>query len=126
MKSISYHITLLWTVSLFSLTSCTQPVGGECKYGERVEGSATIKSIDERGCIVDFRPADRVWAEWSVEPRFQDISASCYVNNRKAGKTYMAIYEKELLGSCKPYRLIVYDRDTMKQYPNLVKIYGLK
>ena len=118
--------SILGLIAILFLGGCEPQVGGECKYGERVEGSATIKSIDERGCIVDFRPADRVWAEWSVEPKFQDMGASCYVSNRVAGKTYMAIYEKELVGSCKPYRLIVYDRDVVKKHPNLAKMYGLK
>ena len=108
------------------MCGCTPPVGGECKYGGRIKGSATIKSIRQGECIVDFRPAGRVWAEWNVESEFQDMGALCYVSNRTVGKTYMAIYEKELAGSCKPYRLIVYDRDVMKKHPNLAKMYDLK
>ena len=107
-------------VCILTLNGCTPTAGGECKYGERVIGNATIKSID-KGCIVDFRATNR-----SVEPKFKDIDALCYVNNRVVGETYMAIYEKELAGTCKPYRVIVYDKFYLKKRPDLFKKYNLR
>ncbi len=121
MRSIYFTI-----ISILLLGGCSSKVGGECKYGERIVGNATIKSIDKGECIVDFRPSNRVWAEWSVKPRFKDMGALCYVNDRNIGKTYMAIYEKELVGTCSPYRVIVYDEDFLKSHPNLSKEYNLK
>ena len=105
---------------------CEPNVGGTCKYAQRVEGSATIKSVKDGACIVDFRPSDRVWAEWNVKEEFRNMAATCYVNAPKTGESYRAIYEKEVAGSCKPYRVIVYDGDMLKKHPGLAKRYGLK
>lgn len=114
-------------ISLFFLYGCTQPVGEKCIYAEPIKGNATIKSIQEGECIVDFRPSGRVWAEWSVEKRFQDMGAECQILGKiTVGRTYTAIYEKEIAGSCKPYRVIVYDKAFIKKRPDLAKMYHLE
>ena len=121
----SIYVSIL---SLLFLYGCIQPVCGEkCKYGERIKGNATIKSISQGEYIVDFRPANRVLAEWSVEEKFQEMGAQCWCYGKvTVGKTYTAIYEKETAGTCKPYRVIVYDKDFLKKRPDIAKKYDLE
>lgn len=116
----SIYLNVVAIVGILILYGCSPIVGGECKYGERVVGSATIKSLD-KGCIVDFRPINQ-----NVELKFKDMSALCYVNNRVVGETYRAIYEKELAGACKPYRVIVYDEVFLKKRPDVFEKYNLR
>ena len=127
MKGKEIRSIYMGILGLFFLCGCTNPVGGECKYGERTKGYATIKFIHQGECIVDFRPNNRILAEWSVEKRFKDMGAECYILGKiGVGKTYPAIYEKEISGTCKPYKVIVYDKEFLKKSPNLAKEYHLE
>ena len=117
----------LFVTCLFALYGCTQPVGRQCIYGKPLKGNGTIKSISHGECIVDFRPDNRVWAKWSVEKRFQDMGAWCWIMGKVGtGRTYRAIYQQEIEGSCNPYRVILYDKTFINKQPNIAKKYHLE
>ncbi len=122
MQIILYFNILLGMLFLYG---CTSLVGDKCIYGKQLTGNAIIKSIDEKNCIIDFLPSNRVWAEWSVEEKFQNINAKCF-GKIEVGKVYNAVYKQEIQGSCKPYELIVYTQDFLKIQPNFSNIYDLK
>jgi len=55
------------------------------------------------------------------------MGTECWIFGKiSVGKTYTAIYEKEIAGDCKPYRVIVYDKEFLKKRPDLAKEYHLE
>ena len=98
---------LLSLFIILSFNSCTPIVGGNCNYQKTV-GTAQVKSIHNKQCIVDFYIHKEAGSAWRLQRYLENIEAKC-LGEVKVGKEYPATYSKATHGSCTPYFLIVND-----------------
>jgi len=97
----------------FLLNSCIYIVGGSCKYKETV-GIAKVIELRDKECTVDFYPSQKIENTQDI----YNIDATC-IGDISIGKSYPAIYSKEIEGSCKPYRVMVYHPKVLKSHNDL-------
>ncbi len=92
-------------VSILSV-GCVGFVGGECKY-EKSLGIAKITKTKNR-CIADFYPLQEPLREWNLKKNILGLEIEC--QDFEQNKTYPAVYNKIIKGSCIPFRLDVYKK----------------